>query len=329
MPEAVVPPSPTVSHRVPGKRPVARAHAVGAFSDTASVILTGDGTVMGSVDTRLVITGGVHTMAGSFSVNGSLAMSGTSRLIINGNTLSVGGSFSTSGGATLQMTNSADFVSISGTATFAGGSESGLLTAGLTYLYGNFVQGGSPAAFTASGTHRTFLAAGGTQGITFANPSTSFFGDLDFANSVTMALSTDATVKGTLANSSGFNITISSANGNLLTVSGLSYGAPSSNFTNVRLRYTDGVPGAATFNNVAFTGFGPGATFFDFNRTTGAGYNFANLSFNGTLNTTGRYIVNSGTALLTLTTPSPNASVAGNACLCTTWFTPGIGGIIW
>ena len=306
-----------------------RAHAVGTFPDTASVVLTGDGTVMGSVDTRLVIVGGVHTMAGSFDVNGSLAMSGTSRLVVNGNSLGVGGSFTTSGGATLQMTNSADFVSISGTAAFAGGSESGLLTAGLMYLYGDFVQGGPPAAFAASGTHTTILAAGGTQGIAFTNPSTSFFGNLDFANNVTMALSTDVTVSGTLANSSGFNITISSVNGNLLTVSGLSYGAPSSNFTNVRLRYTDGVPGAATFNNVAFTGFGPGATFLDFNRTAGTGYNFANLSFNGTLNTTGRYIANSGTVLLTLTTPSPNAAVAGNTCLCTTWFTPGVGGIIW
>lgn len=310
-----------------------RMNSVGVYLDTGTVILTGTGTLMGEFWGNLLMTGGTHTVIGDFWARQSLTIGGTARLILNGSGggNNVYGSFATTGSGTLQMTNANDVLALAGDATFAGGSETGLLTAGEIYLNGgNFTQAGSPTAFAASGTHKVQIGSGRRQTVTFANPTTSFFQDLDVFNWYTeMALASDVTVKGTLwVNAAPVGAIFSSANGNLLTVAGLNI-ASAASFTNVRLRYVDGVAAWRTLSNVSFSGFSAGATFFEFARTSGGPYDFTGLTFSGPLNPSGRYVVNTGSSLLNLISPNPTASTATTACGCAVWFTPGSGGVTW
>jgi hypothetical protein len=297
------------------------------YQDTGTVILTGNGTLMGDFSTPLLITGGTHTLNGQFTAQQSVTIGGTARLVLNGTSANIYGSLTTSGSGTLQMTSVNDYLNIFLTATFAGGSETGLLTAGAINLGGDVIQAGSPTAFAPSGTHKMILNSDGLQTVTFANPATSFFQDLDVIGATEMELVSDVTVKGTLAGPGG-GVYFSSATGNLLTVSGLNFPS-STDFANVRLKYVDGVAGSTTFNNATFGGLSAGATAFEFNRTSGGPYNFISLSFSGVLNTSGRYIVNTGTSLLTLISPNPGSTAAASICGCAVWFTPGTGGITW
>ena len=157
-----------------------------------------------------------------------------------------------------------------------------------------------------------------------------FFQDLDVGNSATLTLQSNVTVNGTLTNAGGVNDTFTSSSGYLMTVAGLSIlpGA-TIGFNNVRLRYVDGVLGAKRLDNVAFYGFAPGVTVLEFSRTSGGPYNFNGLSFVGALNASGRYVINTGTVPLTLTTPFPNSTAAASICGCVAWFTAGAGGITW
>ena len=309
-----------------------RMNTVGMTTGIGTVILTGDGTLMGDLSGDLLITGGTRTMInGNVYVGGSTTVSGTAKLDVNGKQLYIGGSFATTGGGTLKMTSVNGNVQVAGGASFAGGSETGLLTAGVLTIFGDITQAGSPTAFAPSGTHETYVGAPfSTQKITFANPTTSFFQDLDVGNSATLTLQSNVTVNGTLTNAGGVNDTFTSSSGYLMTVAGLSIlpGA-TIGFNNVRLKYVDGVLGAKSLDNVAFYGFAPGATFLEFSRTSGGPYNFNSLSFVGTLNASGRYVINTGTVPLTLTTPFPNSTAAASLCGCVAWFTAGAGGITW
>ncbi len=312
-------------------RAASRARSIGNFSDTGTVILTGNGTLMGFISTPAFrITGGTHTLSSDVNTGAAVLMSGSAQLVINGRTLTVGTDFTTAGSATVVMTDSADFINVNGTATFGGGDETGLLTAGVLSLNGDFAQTGSPTAFSASGGHMTLLASDGTQNVAFANPGASAFQDLEVMFGTTMVMGTDATVRGTLSNG-GSNPTFSSSGAFLLTAGGLQITTLQTDFTNVRLLYTNGVPGSTTFDNANFSGFAAGfpSTFFNFNRTSGGPYNFNNLTFTGTLGVTGRYVANTGTVALTLTAPNPATANAASACGCINWFTAGIGGIIW
>lgn len=104
-------------------------------------------------------------------------------LTIAGQTLSVSG-FTTQSGGLLVMTNASDLVIDGGGIFFAGGNETGLLTAGELRVAGNFNQGGGgdPAAFVASGTHRTVFNGSALQTISFVNVPGSAFQDLDISH---------------------------------------------------------------------------------------------------------------------------------------------------
>ncbi|HEY2806266.1 MAG TPA: hypothetical protein VGI92_10465 [Gemmatimonadales bacterium] len=117
--------------------------------------------------------------------------------------IAVPGNFRTTGTGTLTMHNAADSLGVGGNATFAGNSTTGLLTAGLLDLKGNFSQVGfaSPASFAPSTAYRTRFDLPGSaviQTVSFASPTTSFFDSLITDRSVgtrgTVQFLTDATI---------------------------------------------------------------------------------------------------------------------------------------
>jgi hypothetical protein len=85
-------------------------------------------------------------------------------------------------GALLTMTNAADQATVTGNATFQGGDETGLLSAGTLTIKGNFAQhNGNANAFAASGTHKVVLNGASPQAVQFDFPGTgnSHFQTLD------------------------------------------------------------------------------------------------------------------------------------------------------
>lgn len=127
------------------------------------------------------------TLTGS-SVAGGVTIAGLgARLTIGGQTLTTG-SLTTHTDGLLVMTNPADFVDVTGSgAFFQGGNETGLLTAGVLRVAGDFTQQQqtTSASFRASGTHRTVLTGSTLQSVRFCcgTGAPSGFQDLDISNS--------------------------------------------------------------------------------------------------------------------------------------------------
>ena len=250
------------------------------------------------------------TLQDSLTVQGLVEVNGPSGVLnLNGHTLRVtlSNAFVTSNGGKLKMLNAADTLDLSGNAVFSGGSETGLLTNGFLRVGGNFTQSGSTlSSFTASGAHKTVFNSGGIQTVTFANPDTSFFQDLELggSTSTTAALASNILIKGTLshdASSIGHGFSSTTASTMLVTASGLIGAAYPTNFNNVALMFLDGTANA-TIQTYNFLGFPTGytGTAFTVNRTTAPNpltlttINF--ISF--TLGTGGKYITNLGTVPL-------------------------------
>lgn len=128
-------------------------------------------------------------------------------LTIGGQTLTTGALTTVSGGL-LVMTNPSDLVIVAGPAFFAGGNETGSLTAGELRVAGDFNQGGGgdPAAFSASGTHRTVFNGAALQSVQFVNVPGSAFQDLDISHTVGINIQFDfngVTVHGALISQPG------------------------------------------------------------------------------------------------------------------------------
>src|SRR5205807_726135 len=84
----------------------------------------------------------------------------------------------------------AGIITATGNVSFGGGSETGLLSAGVIQLGGNFAQTGGTTSFIGSGTHQVQFI-GATQSLSFATVTgTSTFGSVLF-NSGTVTASTD------------------------------------------------------------------------------------------------------------------------------------------
>ena len=101
------------------------------------------------------------------TASGNLTVTGpTGNFDVNGQTVLIGGNLTTQASALLTMTNPADLVQVTGNGAFGGGDETGLLTAGVLQVLGNFSQtsGSDPTSFLASGTHRTVLGSGASRG---------------------------------------------------------------------------------------------------------------------------------------------------------------------
>ncbi|MEA3244570.1 MAG: hypothetical protein U9Q74_00290 [Gemmatimonadota bacterium] len=76
-------------------------------------------------------------------VSGNVTVSGASAMLtMNGGHMTIIGAFSTASGGRIDMTQSCDYLVVLGSATFAGGSTAGLLTAGTLEVIGNITEGG-------------------------------------------------------------------------------------------------------------------------------------------------------------------------------------------
>ena len=128
--------------------------------------------------------------ASTAAISGDLMIRNNgSFLLDSGETFNVAGNLATGTGGVLRMLAAAG----SGTlnvknATFAGGSEAGLLVAGALNISGNFTQGGpSVTSFVANTGLATSFNGSGTQQISFANPDTGFTGALSSFSQVTLS----------------------------------------------------------------------------------------------------------------------------------------------
>jgi hypothetical protein len=182
--------------------PISNTGTIDVTSDTLRLSGGGTGTFPGTVSVVtgavLELGGGSFTLGSPLNVGGSLLVSGGT-LVTAGHPVAVTQNFATSGSGVLQMQSSADSLGVGGNASFGGGSTTGLLTAGLIDLKGNFAQSGNASSFAPSTAQRTRFSngAGALQTVSFANPTQSFFDSLvvDRAFSPgTVELLTDARV---------------------------------------------------------------------------------------------------------------------------------------
>jgi hypothetical protein len=183
---------------------------------------------------------------------------GTALLDLGPNTLQVSGNFATGSGGRLAMTNPAGLLTIAGSATFAGGAETGLLTGGVMNVGGNFTQSGagSPASFDAAGGHRVvFTGAAALHTVNFGTPgagaAASHFQNLDMGGTGTVSLATDAFVNGLFSSApvSGTPTLNTTGATHRLTAAGV-------NVTGLVINQATLAIGAGTvvaFNNVQFT----------------------------------------------------------------------------
>ncbi|HTS88456.1 MAG TPA: hypothetical protein VMG41_08200, partial [Gemmatimonadales bacterium] len=309
--------------------------ADGAITGGGAVQIAASAQVRGSIS-NLILSGAVAA-SGALTVSSNITVTGaTGNFLVNSQTVTVGGAVTTQGGGLLTMTNALDQLSITGDAAFGGGAETGLLTAGVLRIGGNFSQTVTGTSFAASGTHLTTFTGTGAHTVSFANPTTSQFQGLDLSQATGgVTLLSDAKAAGQLTSTpaSGTPLVTTTATPRVFTVGGV-------NVTGLRVDKMELVIGSGTvgsFNNVQFTNSpttspqlaisNPGAA---------TAYTFINVSFATTPTApNGFYIsatdVNTGDGLplvINMIAPTPAApgafvSTAGGATV--NW----PGGIIW
>src|SRR5436853_2202894 len=119
------------------------------------------------------------------TVNGNLKITSTGTFNLNGKSLTVTGNFNSNG--ILKMQDAAGVLTVNGTTTINGLSETGLLTAGVLNVKGNFIEGSGCCVtnFDTSGIFKVAFTGTAAQSVTFAYGSAagSHFRDLEIANS--------------------------------------------------------------------------------------------------------------------------------------------------
>lgn len=130
------------------------------------------GNVLGSATVR--VGPNVTNLLTNVSLAGSIVVDSGGTLVLNGKTLAIAGNFSTLTGGRLNMTNAADLLDVAGNATFGGGAQTGLLTAGSMQIGGDLVQlnNGTATSLVAAQTHSIVLDGAGAQTITLADADT-------------------------------------------------------------------------------------------------------------------------------------------------------------
>ncbi len=278
------------------------------------------------------------------SLNGLMSVAGQNdgvfiagELIINGQAL-VAGSLSTFNGGLLTMTNSGDLVSVT-SASFAGGDQTGRLTAGILSVpsFSQSVGGsGDQASYFASGNHFTNLGPG-LGSISFQTPLASRFQHLDLTGATSVTLATDVTVAGILAGGTTAVTIQTTAPGTKLTAGGGLPAGAAVTFDNVPLVLSGGV--LFGMSNVTFTNMDPAVTQLTINNVgSPTPAVLDNLTFQ-TMPTSGLYLLvndldgpspDALTVNVTNTTPAsgaPFAQTANGAVL--NWPAGGGGSITW
>ncbi len=211
------------------------------------------GTVRGTMTPLTVV--GNYTVTGRLTVATQLKIE-PGRLTLDGHTVAVGqlevGPINAPGTGQLVMTSPLDSLLTTGV-FFNGGDHTGLLTAGLLRVGGNFDQRFGTTSFVASGTHRTVFTTG-THTVWMFSPQ-AHFGDLDVSAAGTVTLNfTGAVVQGQLIATPAVGVATP-----LLSTSGfylLSVGGADITRLNLsRLRLIINGGNITAFRNVAFTNF--------------------------------------------------------------------------
>ena len=165
------------------------------FYASSTVTLAGAGkTFSGQLGTTLTIIQGSYTLngpiqSGNLEVLGSFTLAGHSAAVI--------GTLLTAGTGTVTMTNANDTLTVQGNAAFTGGNTSGLLTAGLLVVSGNFAQSTATPSFVAGPGHTT-LFDGSAQTVVVADSNGAQFGNLRITNGSSVSFVSPTIVSGNL-----------------------------------------------------------------------------------------------------------------------------------
>lgn len=242
----------------------------------------------------------------------------------------------TSNEGMLGMTNAAGNINVSNDATFAGEDPTGILTAGVIRVGGNFTQVGvlTQGSFVATGSNRVELVGGAGQQVSFTNPgpAASRFQDLVILNnSADITFATDAAVNGQLITIAGPVNLLS--NGRTLQLAGTNLSGVT--FSNTSPEILGGT--VTQFANVTFTAFPTTAVALRVTRASGT-INVDNLTF-ANVPSTGFYLHATDTNPSdgqTLTVNVSNSSPSTGAPFVLTgggavvnWPAAGGGGITW
>jgi hypothetical protein len=242
-------------------------------------------------------------------------------LTIGGNAVTVLGHFKTQGTGILVMTNPADTLVVGLDASFGGGNQLSLMTAGLLRLQGNLVQTNatSNTSFHGDPPHITQFAGTGAQTISFASggftTAFSHFGNLQFSNPVGVTLLSNVFAHVLFDDTPGTQETIL---GGGFTVNAEGLNATNLLFNNARLSVVDN-HAITAFSTITFTNYPTNPDIFTIARSAPTGVTFTGLTF-PIAGFTGRFLVAtdpdgaaSGAFVVTLTGATPAAP--GTQCL--------------
>ena len=169
--------------------------AINGVQGTGAVVLAGGGQLQGTVNVDLMIAGPYILTGGINALSVSIAGDSGS-LVLGPFGLTTTNDFSTLNSGTVTMDDPGSQLVVGGSAFFAGGDETGKLTAGTLQVAGDFDQIGltSPSSFAASGGHITNLT-GLNPTVTFTNPGPAHFSNLFWGGiGGTLTLGSDVTV---------------------------------------------------------------------------------------------------------------------------------------
>jgi hypothetical protein len=141
---------------------------IGAATTIDSITFLGTGQNISGTFAHATVRG-TALATGALTTTGPLLIKNGS-LTVNGQTVTVGGGFVTDSAGTLNMTNGADILDVTGNTTFMGGTST--MTQGVLRVRGDFFQGGPaavPTSFVASGAHITRFMGTTDQNVTFGN----------------------------------------------------------------------------------------------------------------------------------------------------------------
>jgi hypothetical protein len=207
----------------------------------------------------VLIAGDVTMPFGTGTASADLEIQGSGilRMGSSGATFNVLGNLRTVGNGRLAMTDPSSAVTVSGNATFAGGSTDGLLTAGTLSVGGNFTQiANSVTSYAPSGTHKTVLGSAAARTVSIGSPGAgaggSHFQVLD-VTPATGGLSLDVNMQA--------DSLISTSTAAKITSPGVNLTARRAQVSGLILDNThfildeQGTFSAENFSNVTFTGF--------------------------------------------------------------------------
>ncbi len=183
--------------------------------------LTGSGTVTMSGLNRISGTVPNLQVQGQTLAENSLIVAGSATAIglfdIGSAVVNVKGPFFTSGTGVVVMASTSGILNVDGDATFQGGDEQNLLTAGMLNIKGNFLQtGASLFRFVATGTHTVVLNGTNPQTVRFVDSANNSFQNLTISNSSGVVLNSSIVANGDV----NLNAGKLDMNGQLFSVSG-------------------------------------------------------------------------------------------------------------